>query len=117
MADSSRSKTKRTPKRARREEEDPFAPTKWKGDPPPFCISILGLRGQSRRFLLDVETNPRLTPVERDHLLEVVIEYLNMVGRADGLVAGFARADDEVKADAGLFEVKKRNRAGARRPR
>jgi hypothetical protein len=35
-----------------------------KGEPPDFRISVLEVRGRPSRILLDVETNPPLTPFE-----------------------------------------------------
>lgn len=91
------SRAKRTasaPRKAAARASDPFAKRRWgRRTPPPFCVSRHDLRGQPNRLLVDVEANPPLTDHEADHLVNVVVAYLELVGRKCGLVSGYEREE------------------------
>ncbi|HYG70112.1 MAG TPA: hypothetical protein VD838_20725 [Anaeromyxobacteraceae bacterium] len=59
-------------------------------------------------MLVDLETNPALTPYENDQLVEVVLDYLHRIGRDSGIFTGYERSDDERRKDIGDFLVVRR---------
>jgi hypothetical protein len=101
-ARSAAAKARRASARAR----GPLSPART-GGAPDFRISVLEVRGRPGRILLDIETNPALTPFENDHLINVVTEYLWEIGRESGICSGYARGERH-RADLGAFQVVRR---------
>ena len=90
-----------------RRSSEPFAKRRWqRRTPPPFCVTRHDLKGQPNRLLVDVEANPPLTDFEADHLLNVVVGYLELTGRSCGLVSGYER--EEHAKDFATFAVVRR---------
>ncbi len=83
------------------------ARTRSRAAAPQFRISVLEARDRPGRILLDLETDPPLTPYENDHLINVVTEYLWEIGRESGICSGYARGERH-RDDLGEFQVVRR---------